>query len=532
MTRPSRFAAMGLALLAASGCHKGGFAHSPAPPGVLRYAIATHLTTLDPGLVQDPETIDVLQNVYEGLVSFGPDNQIRPQLALGWQIKDGGKTYVFNLRRDATFQDGHPLRAQAFVWTIDRNTDPKLASPVAGTYLAPIQGVAQREAGKAQTVAGVKALDDHTLQITLDKPRPYFLSMLTYPVAFVLEPGVAPEHARIDDIEQAVGTGPFRFSAFIPDQIIRLERFDRYYGGEPPLTQIDRPVILDPETRLAKFEAGDLDLLVLERADVAGVRKDPTLAKQLQFIDRPTVAYLCLNPAASPAFKDPRVRRAIAMAVDRGDLVRSVLAGVDSPAYGILPPGVPAHRDKAAVPPFDPQSAKGLLTQAGFPNGKGLNLPALAYEADNADAKLVAETLQDQLRKNLGLDVSLQAMAQGALLQRRNNKQLPMYLESWQADYLDPQDFLSLLFMSDSQLNFYGYDSPAFDSDCLIADSDQNPDERARLYQRAEDTLLQDSIWVPLYFVRDAILVSPRVHNLQTSTLFGFMPHRATSAGP
>ena len=160
-----------------AGCGKGGFSKGSQAQksSVFTYALNNNITTLDPGKVQDVDLTDVIRNVYEGLVEYDENNKLVPRLAEKWEVKDGGKTYVFTLRKGVRFHNGRELKADDFKWTFERNLNPGLKSPVAVNYLDAIVGVKEFVAGSAKEVSGIKVIDDHTLSITLDKPRPVLL---------------------------------------------------------------------------------------------------------------------------------------------------------------------------------------------------------------------------------------------------------------------------------------------------------------------------------------------------------------------
>lgn len=208
-----------LVLRLSCGCSRGNFNAHKGADAVLTYPLEAKVTTLDPGKVQDVDMTDVLDNVFEGLVAYDEKNALAPRLAERWDVKDGGRTFVFHLR-DAKFSDGSPVRAADFKRSWERNLSKSLASPVASDYLGAIVGAKDVVDGKAKELAGVKAIDDRTLNVTLDKPRPYFLGNLTYPCAFVLSPK-APV-GEISKVEEAVGTGPFRLSKVQEDAQVDL----------------------------------------------------------------------------------------------------------------------------------------------------------------------------------------------------------------------------------------------------------------------------------------------------------------------
>ncbi len=511
------------------GCGKGNFgarsAATNAKTGIFRYPIVTKPTTMDPGKVQDGDTIDVIQQVYEGLVGWDEKNEVAPKLAEKWDVTDGGKTYVFHLRKGIKFSDGRDVTAQDFKDCIERNCNPKLASETVADYMTNIVGVSDAIAGKTTSVSGIKVVDPQTLSITIDKPRPYFLGKLTYPCAFVFDiKKVTDPTKEITSMDQMVGTGGFKFTKVSPDTEIDMAANEGYWDGKPPLSEIRRPYIGDASTRLNAYKSGDIDLVQLERADVAGLKSDPTYGAQIKMFDRPSTWYIGLNCNVYPVLKNPKVRLALAMAIDKDKIVNDTLGGVNQKADCIVPPGVFGHRDKVDAVPYDPAGAKKLLAEAGYPNGEGIPKMEMSYRNNRPDIRLVAEAVGAQWRSNLGVNTTFRALEWGAYLDANNKKTLPLFHMRWAADYLDAENFLSTLLASYGNENKVNYSNPKFDALCRQADTSQDPEERKRLYGQAEDIALHDAPHIPIYFQRDAELIRPSIKGMRES-LFGHLPH-------
>lgn len=528
------------AALMAAGCGKGGFSErvKAGKESVFRYPIVTSPTSLDPGIVQDGDTIDLLQQVYEGLVTWSPENRPVGLIAEKWEISPDGKVYTFHLKHGVKFHSGREVKAQDFKWTIERNTDPAFKSPTAKTYLGEIVGVNEKVTGAAKEVTGYQAIDDYTVQITVDKPRPYFLGKLTYIVGAVVDMDKVPQKAKrkdgtwdwpeIKSADQMVGTGPFKCDRYEPDQIAILKANKEYHGGAPKIETIERPVIKDAVTRLNKYKAGELDLVMLERQDVLSLQKEPTLKDHLKFFDRPSLWYIGLNvtdpPKGYSQFKDVRVRQAIAMAIDRQKICKQVLDDINPIAESIVPPGVLGYRPEARFLPFDLAGAKKLLAEAGYPDGKGFPELTMRFREARPDIQIVAEEVAGQLAQNLGIHVKLQTMEWRAYLEKHNADGVPFFHMRWAADYLDPENFLSFLLAGYGPENHVNYRNPQYDALCSQADSEMDEAKRRQLYAQAEDIVLKDAPFIPIYFQRDAELIRPRVKGLRES-LFGHLPH-------
>jgi len=514
--------------LIVAGCSKGGFSERQAAGKVntLRYSIATAPTTFDPGMVQDVDTTDLIINLYDGLVAYGEKNTIEPRIAESYSSPDGGKTWIFKIRKGVKFHNGREVTADDISWTLDRNCSKEIASPTSRDYLSDIQGVEDRFSGKSNHIAGVTVTDKYTLKIQLDQPRAYFIGKLTYPCAFPLCKE-AVGSGVIDKTSQIVGTGPFKLESYLPEQQISMTANKDYYLGIPKVEKIERPIIKDAATRLNKFKAGELDILGIDRKDVPGVQQDENLKKLIVPLPRPAVFYIGLNQHQYAPLKNVHVRRAIAMAIDRVRIAKVLLNGMPE-ANGLVAPGVMGYREGYKGLDFNPAAAKAELAAAGYPDAKGLPPVELVYREQAGDSQVVCEAVQQSLKQNLGLTVNVRTLEWGSLLHARNENKLEMYFLSWYADYLDPQNFLSFLFMSDAKLNHDAYANAKFDSLCKEADSIIDEKKRLDLYHQAEDIAIQDAARVPIYFQVDNILVNSRVKGFRTN-LFGQMPNLTVS---
>jgi oligopeptide transport system substrate-binding protein len=512
-----------------AGCGKGNFSQSAGQgkENVLRYSIVQKPSTLDPAKVQDGNTIDLLQQVFEGLTTWSEDNQPIPNLSEKWDISPDGTVYTFAIKKGVKFHSGRELKAEDFKYSIERACDPKLQSTVAGGYMNDIVGVNDMLAGKATEVSGVRVVDDYTLEIRIDKPRPYFLGKLTYLCSAVVDKDVAKRGVEITTIEMMkAGTGPFVPESYQNEQLFVLAANKEYHGGAPGVEKIERPVLSDSSTRIAKYRAGEVDLIQLERQDIAALEKDEKFKSHLKFYDRPATWYVGFNPELVPVLKDVRVRTAIAMAINRKRIVEVQMGNFNKLASGIVPPGIPGARENILPYDYDPEGARRLLQEAGV-DGK---IPSIDmfYRSEQADYRLVVEAVQADLKQNLGITINAKPLQTPAYLDRYNKKQLPTYQMRWGADYLDMQNYISIFFHSKGNENKFNYNNPEVDRLTEAADVELDPQKRTQLYQQAEDIVLKEVAWVPVFYQRDAELVSPRIQGMRES-LFGHLPHTKVS---
>jgi oligopeptide transport system substrate-binding protein len=513
-------------LVLAIGCGKGDFSAktNEGKANIFRYPLNTAPTTLDPAMVEDGDTIDMIQQVYEGLVAWSTENKPVPNLAERWELTNGNRTYIFHLRHGVKFHNGNELQASDFKFTFERNCDPDLKSTMPESYLSDIVGVLDKVHRKAKEVSGVKVIDKYTLSITIDKPRAYFLEKLTYPVAFAIPKDSVWPGKEITSASDMVGTGPYRVASYDIGQKVTLLAFKDYHGGAPQIDGIERPVILDPAVQLSKFKNGELDMIPLQRKDLEGIKQDATLSSQLHYFDRAALWYLGLNSKEYAPFANKKVRQAFAAAINRGRIVHEELGDVNEPANTILPPQVPGYRKDPKIMTYDPAKAQRLLAEAGYPNGKGLPPLVLMYRQEVPDIRIVADVVSGDLEKNLGIKVTERTMEWGAYLKEYEANKVPFFHMRWMADYLDPQDFLSLMLTTKGNENHIYYSNAKVDELCSEADASVDQAKRTELYTQAENIVLDDAPFVPIYFQKDVELISPRVRGLRESA-FGHLPH-------
>lgn len=520
-----------LAMAGLVGCGGGGGARAGAASGpVLRLAQVAEPTTLDPGKVQDGPTIELLMQVYDGLIQWTPESKIQGALAEKWDVSKDGTVYTFHLRPDVKFHNGRVVTAEDFVYSITRSLFPaeKEEKQVVGmSYLDDIVGAREYRAGTASSVAGLKAVDDKTLQITIDKPKAYFLAKLTYPTAYVVcKEALEAEGGEVNK-RSMIGTGPFKLVEYTRGDRLILEANPDYFEGAPKIARMERRILADQGTRHDKFEADELDIADISMAAYKGDKANPKLADLIKTFPRPSIFYMSLNPSAFAPFKDKRVRQAFAHAVNKEEIVNTVHQGVPQVAQGIVPPGVPAHNANLKGLEYNPEKARQLLASAGYPNGQGFPPLKLSFRASVEDIRNTAVSVAADLEKNLGIKVELDETEWTTFLARRARGELPFSFLRWAADYLDPQNFLSTMLRTGAPQNSIGYSNPEFDRLCDQADLMQDPEQRWATYQKAEAVAVDDAAWVPFYFQRDVELWNPKLRGIEESAM-GHLPHKRT----
>jgi oligopeptide transport system substrate-binding protein len=380
-------------------------------------------------------------------------------------------------------------------------------------------------------VRGLEAPDERTLKITIDAPKAYFLSKLTYPTAYaVCREAIAATGGTVTE-KSSVGTGPFRLAEYRRGDRIVLEANPDYYEGAPKLARIERRILLDGNTRHDKFEAGELDVTDVSMAQYRADAESPELKPLLHVFERPAVFYLALNQQHFAPFKDRRVRQAFAHAVNKREILSTVHEGLPRLAEGAVPYGVPGHDPAFKGLQYDPAKARRLLAEAGYPDGRNFPPLTLSFRASVDDIRNTAVAVAEDLKQNLGITVRLDETEWATFLKRRNAGEMPFYFLRWMADYPDPQNFLSTMLHSRAPENALGYANPEFDRLCDQADLMQDEPQRFATYRKAERIVVDDAPWIPLYYQTDVELWNPRLQGVEDS-LMGHLPHKRTFFTP
>ena len=483
----------------------------PAPFGASRnnslFRWGGQILTLDPALFRG-SPVGVPGAIFSGLVTLDRSLEVVPDIAEDWDVTGGGTVYTFHLRPDVVFHDGRQVTASDFKYSWERAADPATESPTARTYLGDIVGVKDKLDGEAMEIAGLRVLDKLTLQVTIDAPKAYFIQKLVYPTAYVVDRNNV-EEAGDNWTDQPNGTGPFKLKVWQKDDLLVLDRNDRYYRGLPELGHVvyrlfaGRPITM--------YEQGEIDLVAVHTSNIERAQ-DPAnpLSKDLQVKTRFCTSYLAFN-VTIPPFDDPLVRQAFALALDIDKELAITLKGMDERAGGILPPGMPGHNPSLTPVPFDPSLVRALLEQSRYRGAE--NLPVIvSYADDNA--------MHWMWEEYLGVEVEAVSLPERQdFFDRLDAKELPLWASSWCANYPDPQNFLEVLFHSDSDENHFGYANPVVDALLERAAVEADHATRMDLYQQIERRILGDWVAVPLWHFRTHLLVRPYVKGYELTSI-------------
>ena len=490
-----------------------------APSGGVFRRVWSDPPTLDPALVTDTTSSGVVVEVFSGLVALDTDLVLVPDLAESWEISPDGTVYTFKIRPDATFHDGKSVTAHDFKWSIERAADPRTASPVADIYLNDIVGVEDVFEGRAMEISGISVIDDLTIQFTIDSPKAYFLAKLTYPTAYVLDrENVEAGGSTWTDTPN--GTGPFRLKEYRIGERIVLERFDGYTRGQHGVSTI--LMNLAGGQNMAMYENDEIDFTGVGLYDLERVL-DPSEPLNRELVTAPpdfSISYIGFNAQMAP-FDDANFRKALNHAIDKELIATEVLSELLTPAYGILPPGFPGYNPELEGLTFDPELAKQLLDQSEYADPSTRPRIVVTVPGRGGTIGLDLEVILQMWQQVLGVEVEIQQVEWATYLEDLNKQKYQAYAGlGWSADYPDPQDFLDILFHTESGLNHGAFSD--LDIDAVLEEARVEPDaaRRIALYRQAEEMIVQAAAWVPLWYQGERhVLIKPHVKDYRLTPM-------------
>lgn len=430
------------------------------------------------------------KRIFSGLVSFDPQLNLTPDLAETWEVSADGTIYTFHLRANAKFHNGRNVTAQDVIYSWERAASPAIASDTVLTYLGDIVGVPEMASGQADHISGLTALDDHTLQVTIDAPKPYFVYKLTYVTTFIVD----RENVEGGDewYREPNGTGPYRLREWKRFEYIIYEANPDFYLGAPSIPYIIEQLYSGVGIRL--YESNEIDISGVSRFD-ADRFLDPSEPMHNELV---TGVDLCTGyitfDATRPPFDDANVRKAFSMAFDRQKYIDVVLSGHALPANGLYPPALPGFDLAFKGLPYDPAQAREFLRQSSY--GGPDSLPPIVFTDAGIGSSVASDVaaMAEMWEQNLGVTITVENIESNFYLDQiysGNHGQL--FSGGWCADYPDPENFADVLFHSGSTQNNGGYSNPELDSLLEAARVERDVTKRIQMYQQAEQIIVNDA---------------------------------------
>ena len=469
--------------------------------------------TLDPHLTTDVNSAVYAVEIYSGLMTIDRNLAIVGDLAENWEVSPDGRTTTFRIHPYAKFHDGREVTANDIKWSLERAADPLTEAFNASVFLNDIVGVTQKLSGASTAISGIQVINDSTVTITIDAPKPYFLSKLTYPVSFVLDQQNV-ESGR-DWIFEPNGTGPFKLAEYRPGEVLRLEKFDGYHLGPAMIDGVE--FLISGGNSMLMYENDELHITGIPLSLLDGIL-DPSSALRSEVVAAPPqfdIDYFGLN-TTEPPFDDIKVRQAFNYAIDRQTLASTLLEDLVVPAAGILPPGFPGYNPDLQGYEYDPEKALRLIQESTY--GSVDELPRIILTLPGNFGAGVSPSIEAMLAmwgENLNVDIQLQQTEWATFLQDLHQNRFQMFGGlGWIADYPDPENFLDVLFHSESNNNQSEYNNGQLD--ILLERARVELDESARfeLYHQAEEIIVYDAPWVPLWHSNGgSVLIKPNVND-------------------
>lgn len=485
-------------------------------------------STIDPGLNETLDAGTYILHAFEGLTRVDGKGKTAAGMALKWDISADGLKYVFHLR-DALWSDGQPVRAQDFEYAWKRALSPELASPYS-FQLWYIKNGAQYTEGSAKPEdVGVKALDDKTLEVVLSNPTPYFIDLMHYPTYMPLRKDIIDKYGDqwTQNPQTYVTNGAYVMEKWVHESELVFTKNSNYWDKNSiSIKDIHWKLTSDNSAGLSAFEAGEVDI----NDRIFPPEETQSLIKAGTAKVYPAVGnyYILFNVDSEP-LKDARVRKALALAIDREYIVRNVTMAGELPADAVVPPHVPGLNPKkdfrsegiSALPKNgDTAQAKKLLADAGYPDGKGFPDIEACYNVAGAN-KAIIETIMEMWKKNLGITVKAPTTEWKVLLEKLQNKDFLIARMGMNGDYNDPMTFLDI-WTSDSTQNNTNWKNPKYDEAIKTAKASNDQKVRMSAMHEAERIFMEDMPAMPVYYNVTVLLENPKVRGHIMDTL-GFL---------
>jgi oligopeptide transport system substrate-binding protein len=494
--------------------------------------LGTEPASLDPHITTGLTEYSVMSALLEGLTTLNAKTMaVQPGVAQAWEISEDGLSYTFHLDHNSRWSNGEPVTSEHFLFSFERILTPSLGAPYA-YMLYPMRGAEAFNKGKLTDFSnvGVSAPDQSTLVIELETPTPYFLSLLAHNTWWPVHPDTILQYGSMTDriskwtkAGNFIGNGPFQLASWKLNHEIYATRNPYYRNVEDVSLNGIHFLPIEPQAEERAFRKGHLHIsstVPIHRLD--WYRKHQS--DSLRFDTTLGVYYYMLNTANGP-LADVRVRKALAYCINREQITEHILRAGQLPAYHFTPPNTGGYNAEARLP-YDPELARKLLAEAGFPEGKGFPKFELLYNTSESHRTL-AVAIQQMWKSELGIEIELHNQEWKAYLSTREAGEFDILRASWFGDYDDPNTFLSLG-ETENGNNHTNWSSAEYDRLIQKAAHTQAPEARKAIFQKAEALLLEEMPVIPLYFYVTSRLIAPSVQGWYPSLLDNH-PYQAIS---
>ncbi len=501
------------------------------------YNLGADPKTIDPQLNSAVDGSTIIHNAFEGLMREDENSKIVPGTAEKYEVSDDGTVYTFHIRKDAKWSDGKPVVAGDFEYAWKRALNPKVAAEYAYQLFYIKNGAAyynqEKVGGKVATAedVGVKVIDDNTLEVTLEAPVPYFLSLAAFPTYFPVRKDIIEGNEEKWTLkpDTYISNGPFKMSEWKEKESITFVKNENYWDAKNvKLETLEVKLIDDQITYLNAFKSGEIDVIESPPQAEIPTLLDEGTAKIYPYLG--TYFYVInvsdkakdVDPKAAEALSNPKFRKALSLAIDRQLIVDKVAQGGQAPATSYVPAGILDSIGEEFQKDYSSkganiEEAKKLLEEAGYPNGEGAPTITFTFNTDQGHQN-IAQAVQDMWKTNLGINVELKNEEWAVFQDTRNNFQYSMARHGWIADYNDPMTFLDMWTTGNGQNNA-GYSNKEYDKLIAQAKVELDDAKRTELLHKAEDILMDESPIIPLYYYTNVLCIDKNVKGTYKSPL-------------
>ncbi|MED1954163.1 peptide ABC transporter substrate-binding protein [Brevibacillus centrosporus] len=490
-------------------------AEKPAVEQKIIYALSKEPEEMDPTLNVYARSSIVLQNLFRGLYKIDESGKKPvPSLAESYELDSTGTKYTFKLNKNAKWSDGKPVTAQDFEYSWKRVLNPDVASGAAFYLYYLKNGKAYNEKKASADDVGVKAVDESTLEVTLESPTPYFLELLCVTAYYPVRKDAVEKEGWTKSPETYLTTGPFVLSELKPKEKYVLKKNPNYLEADKvKLDTLEIVFIESSEAELAAYTNDEIQ--VSDNMTPEGMKR---FENTPEFFSVPRIGmqYFDFNASKKP-FDDAKVRKAFSMAINREQIIKSIVQSVEKPAFGFVPYGIPdgvqkdkEYRDVAGnMFTENVDEAKKLLAEAGYPDGQGIPEIKMIVQANQTD-KDIAQALQSMWKQNLGVDVNIETFESKVYWDEIDNGNFSIAGDGWTGDYPDPMTNLDI-FESVNASDDIRWSNPEYDR--LLDENRKISDQAKRMenYAKAEKILADEMPLMPLRFYEDQFLAKPNV---------------------
>lgn len=526
----SFIAALLIFAIVAAGCtpkeetsNNGGATGETSEAKVFRMNLHSEPSTLDPALMEDNVSGTIATGIYEGLTRKDENGESVAAVAEKWDISEDGKTYTFTIRKDAKWSNGDPVTANDFEFSWKRALDPATGSTYAYQfyYIVGAQDYNEGKAANADGV-GIKALDAQTLEIKLNSPTPYFLSLTSFYTYYPTHPSVKSNDAWAADAATIIGNGPFKISEWQHNTSIKLVPNENYYDKDQvKFAGVSFTMIADSATELANYETDELDYTGKPTGEIPA-EQIPVLkeSKKDEIVSKGIASsyYYMFNTEEVP-FNNVKIRKALAMSIDRQAIVENVTMAGEVPSFGFVPPGIIGEKEDYRTEVKDDyftenvDEAKKLLAE-GLSELKLDKFPKVTLTFNTSDGhKKIAEAIVEMWRQNLGIEVGIENQEFAVLLKNRTAMNYQIQRTGWGADYNDPMTYMDM-FVSGGGQNSTGFASPEYDALIKKAYTSGDQKERIAAMKEAEKILMDNMPIMPIYYYSNVYMLKPGFKNI------------------